>query len=164
MVEEKKRENPWEWSCEGRGWRGCTSREQHRGREEACCKEYKQCVLIRAPWPDECTIVALEGFAARPASTHTRSLACAVYQMPRSQMKTNFSNLPRRDGLFSWHTNRGARCGAATAIRNTRVLPPPRSFRESSRVDRSNEPPHDARERSLLFTIEKEKCYVSRER
>lgn len=32
-----------------------------RGRE-ASCKEYKQCVLIRAPWPDECTIVALQGF------------------------------------------------------------------------------------------------------
>lgn len=66
-----RRENPWEWSCEGRGGGGgggCTSGE-HRGREEASCKEYKQCVLIRAPWPDECTIVTLQGFATPPRPT-----------------------------------------------------------------------------------------------
>lgn len=75
-----KRE-PLGMELRGGGWRGCTSGE-HRGREEASCKEYKQCVLIRAPWPDECTIVALQGFATNPAST--RTLAACRSQRSRA--------------------------------------------------------------------------------
>lgn len=68
------------------------SRERGATRvREASCKEYKQCVLIRAPWPDECTIVALRGFATRPDPDSelpppllpAAKAACAVYQMPR---------------------------------------------------------------------------------
>lgn len=109
-------ENPWERSCEGRGGGGCTSGE-HRGREEACCKEYKQCVLIRAPWPDECTIVTLQGFATpprpRPAPVPRPKLACAVYQMPRSQMKLIF--LTCRGGMVYF---RGILIGTMRRIRN----------------------------------------------
>lgn len=109
-------ENPWERSCEGRGGGGCTSGE-HRGREEACCKEYKQCVLIRAPWPDECTIVTLQGFATpprpRPAPVSRPKLACAVYQMPRSQMKLIF--LTCRGGMVYF---RGILIGTMRRIRN----------------------------------------------
>ena len=76
-----RRENPLGMELRGGGWRGCTSGE-HRGREEASCKEYKQCVLIRAPWPDECTIVALQGFATNPAST--RTLAACRSQRSRA--------------------------------------------------------------------------------
>lgn len=108
------------------------------------------------------------GLCATRLDPHSLARLRALYiRCPAPQMKTNFSNLPLRDGLFSWHTNRGVRCGAATAyvIRAFSSLSYLYLFAifprvESSRVDRSNEPPHHARERSLLsrlLFIEKEK-------
>lgn len=62
---------------------------------EASCKEYKQCVLIRVPRPDECTIVAPGGLytpprrrpSAFPSLLPVGNAACRVYQMPLTWIK-----------------------------------------------------------------------------
>lgn len=54
-------------------------REDAKGAKEkrgASCKEYKQCVLIRVPRPDECTIVAPGGLYTSPRRQPPRFHLC----------------------------------------------------------------------------------------